>query len=416
MDSQQHGCPNGDNHVSLIGCLNGNAVSNDHRKALVLECWKKWAEAFRSSGYGVDALLTAACLELLGATNRLQLESLKRRLQELRTAEALKLPAEVEDDIRPRLSDSSVWEAVEANLNKKNQFKHFFEKPLQPLKKLIRTAVTSCFPELSGITIVLSNSVNHHAWLVYRYVETAPRSNGQAKQPSAAADRCISFDTFREEEEPVPTYHHCREEIDGDRGYRYLLFMFKKGTFSRFWTFDLSFRRWEELVADRDREQTVNMSGRIFGSIRALLSKDTFRDFRRLLVVTPDQLRRPQARAVLEWIANREQSWKLEFRSKTIETRLLVYSDKVVQHELLSDMERWNDFALFLGGDQDVALIEPALRNPEDHEDHESVRFALDYNPEVIRPREQTFNKWWERKETKTLAVALEELLHSPNP
>lgn len=177
---------------------------------------------------------------------------------------------------------------------------------------------------------------------------------------------------FASREEPSLLTPNCDTQVSYERFYKLLLYMFRHESFRKFRAFDLAFGRWEELLRT-DQDQTLNISNEIFEAMTQMFGDERCRDFRRILVIPPEQLQEAKAQSVLERIDQREASWRDDHPALNVETRVLVYPP-ASNRETRRRIRELHDFAVFDGERDKLSLIETSLSSPTDNTAHPVCR------------------------------------------
>ena len=208
------------------------------------------------------------------------------------------------------------------------------------------------------------------------------------------------LDRYESEQEPH-LERRGRTRVTGERAYNVLLHMFRRESFEEFLAFDLAFRRWEELLDQRET-QVVNYSKQIITHIDALLEERRCQRFRRALFIDPDLVDRERAVRVLEILADREERWRKLHRVE-VETRVYLSTRK---DTLRPRIAAAHDFAAFRGK-EDLAIVETTRTSPADEEAEHPQCDIVTESGEVARLQE-IFDEFWER--TLSLGEAITEL------
>lgn len=195
--------------------------------------------------------------------------------------------------------------------------------------------------------------------------------------------------------------------VSFDRAYKLLLYMFKYESFRQFRAFDLAFERWEELLK-QDLFQTFNVSNEIFDSVDRLLDEGRCPDFRRILVVTFDQLKKPSSTETLRRFLEQEEVWRAQCGGVTVETRLVLYPD-ASSRETRDWIRQLHDFALFTGDQEAIAIIETTLTSPTDQVS--SPEFVIATSPDTATRLAGAFDGFWRSSLSLTQVLARLEAL-----
>lgn len=165
-------------------------------------------------------------------------------------------------------------------------------------------------------------------------------------------------------EEPSLIGVGCNATVSFERAYKLLLYMFQNEKFDEFRAFDLAFERWGELLRP-DHVQTFNIANEIIESMSSLFSQNRCKNFRRILVISYDQLRSGAALQVFQKFQEQEAEWRLLYKDLIIETRVFIYPDKS-NPETRQKIRRLHDFALFSSKEESLAIVETTLTAPTD--------------------------------------------------
>ncbi|MGN6588632.1 MAG: nucleotide-binding protein [Solirubrobacterales bacterium] len=204
--------------------------------------------------------------------------------------------------------------------------------------------------------------------------------------------RCAYLQRFATKEEPSLLAPNCDTSVSYERSYKLLLYMFRHETFTQFRAFDLAFNRWEELLQS-EHDQTVNISNEIFESLTRMLDEGRCKDFRRILVVTLDQLRSRSAEKVLRRIDEREVEWRAEHADAKIETRVLIYPP-AGNRDTRRRIRELHDFAVFIGERDTLSLIETSLGTPTDLTDDPECRVVS--ARDTAKHLSEEFDDFWQ--------------------
>lgn len=400
-------------------CPVETGVSDAHRSALVKEAWVLLGERVGGEPAGRDDLLSALCLTLLETAPRIDLDRLPHvcgsdpKADESPTGHA-RSPIAHAAGVRDALRRSSV-ECVEGltgwltaddgvivgaaeSLSNRSYKRHAFNTILRPFRDLIDRAASAVVRHSSRRTIMLkSHYVQSPPFVRLEYVNAGARGRAAKHGRGNPASGSTFFDDFMAKEEHRPEFTDGVATIVGHRGYRFLLHMFACQAFPRYRALDLTFRRWEELAAAGGPVQTLNVSEGIFANIGTLLEDGRCMDFRRILVVTEEQLALPFARPVLEQIRAREANWCERFGTDVVRTRVLLYPSRGLKTDLINKIRDCQDFAMFLGGKENLALVEVGMTNPNNTSDVSTAVFHLNKNNAALRSREAYFDEFWDR-------------------
>lgn len=168
---------------------------------------------------------------------------------------------------------------------------------------------------------------------------------------------------YAEKEEPV-IYSKKSINIDNERAYNLLLYMFNNEIFNDFRAFDLAFNRWEELI-QLDLSQTFNISFEIFEAMNSLLMKNRCTSFKRILVIDRSKLSTKKTFEVLSFFKDKEDNWNKILDTNVVQTKIYIYSEKGNSNNI-GRIKKMNDFALFSGSEGQYSIIETTLTSPND--------------------------------------------------
>ena len=146
-------------------------------------------------------------------------------------------------------------------------------------------------------------------------------------------------------EEPPLIGVGCSTTINVERAYRLLIHMFRNEQFGDFRAFDMAFEGWGELLG-LGCMQTFNISNEIIESMNSLFSQEGCTRFRRILVISPEQLIRPTTIEILKKFQEQEESWRNQHTHLSIETKVFIYPDIAHAHTR-SRIRELHDFAIF---------------------------------------------------------------------
>jgi hypothetical protein len=233
---------------------------------------------------------------------------------------------------------------------------------------------------------------------------TAPacRQIQQQMERLLARRACGYLKRYVEREEPSLLDGGGNTRVSYERFYQILLYMFENEVVDQFSAFDLAFDRWIGLL--RPSEDPFNVPNEIFRALDCFFAHNPRCDFRRILVVTKEQLGNPEAAHVLTRFAERETHWRTSFPELFVETRVLVYPDQgqVTQRRI----RQLQDFALFQGEDGCFALVEPTLTHPENRVATADCRVVT--HQEEMGDRERGFAGFW--KDSTPIPVLLTQM------
>lgn len=189
--------------------------------------------------------------------------------------------------------------------------------------------------------------------------------------------------SFMETVEPVISFDdNNTTKIKSQRAYRLLTHTFKNNSFTHFTALDLAFFRWTEILDDTI---PINISKEILESIEELLKSKRCSTFKRVLVVTKEQLRSVDSLEVLKKINQMESNcneWlKINCEGSSIETRVFIFQEldeieKIADEKnknkfkkIINNIRKFHDHAMFLILDNDnlekgIAIIENDLNQP----------------------------------------------------
>lgn len=203
--------------------------------------------------------------------------------------------------------------------------------------------------------------------------------------------RCGYLQRFAAKEEPSLLTPDCDTSVSYERFYKLLLYMFRDEGFDEFRAFDLAFSRWEELLLT-DRDQTLNISNEIFESMTRMFEEERCQDFRRILVIAPEQLQSDSAESVLERIDEREVRWRTEYPDLVVETRVLIFPPQT-DRETRRRIRDLHDFAVFAGERDTLSLIETSLSTPTDWTEDPECRVVA--SATKARELSDAFDDFW---------------------
>lgn len=215
-------------------------------------------------------------------------------------------------------------------------------------------------------------------------IKRAISNEALQKKPSAYLRRYV------ERNEPPLLLPDLDIRVTYDRGYQILLDMFENEHVDEFCGLDLAFPRWAELLHS-DAAQTRNTSRDIFYRTGMMFEQGRCRSFRRILVVTDEQLHLNGAK-VLRKIDEHEEAWRREHPGATVETRVLPYPPEgSPEARKIANLQ---DFALFKGEAGHLAIVEP-LSAPTDS--LKRPKFSVVTREETTRALELGFEELWKR-------------------
>jgi hypothetical protein len=260
--------------------------------------------------------------------------------------------------------------------------------------------------DLAGINILSYDSSRSDANLVAALASACARMRRVITTHRAGPSDYLRRYVSQEEHTLVdPATSETR--VSFDRAYKLLLYMFKCESFRQFRAFDLAFERWEELLK-QDLFQTFNVSNEIFDSVDRLLEDGRCPDFRRILVVTFDQLKKPSSSETLRRFLQQEESWRARFSGVTVETRIVLYPH-VSSRETRDRIRQLHDFALFTGDQEAIAIVETTLTSPTDRVS--SPEFVVATSPETAIRLGTAFDGFWRSSQSLTMVLARLEAL-----
>lgn len=213
------------------------------------------------------------------------------------------------------------------------------------------------------------------------------------------------FERFYDNMEPDLRKLKDEAEIDYNRSFNLLLYMFREESFKEFRALDLAFNRWEEVFKDDDKvsSQITNYSKDIISSVKLLIRTGRCTNFRRILALPIGSIT-PQTRRILEKMQHAENEVKDLLKKKNInginETRIL----NVDPLSYSSEFRQYNDFALFTGEDEEFAIIERSLTKPNITPD--SPLCIISKNKSKLKSRKDFFDLLWDSE-----AVPIEQFI-----
>jgi hypothetical protein len=220
--------------------------------------------------------------------------------------------------------------------------------------------------------------------------------------------RCGYLVRFASTEEPSLLQPNCDTHVSYDRAYRLLLYMFRHESSREFRAFDLAFERWEELLRP-DYQQTLNISNEIFESMERMFEEGRCRHFRRILVITCEQLHKKSAEEVLLRIDGLERGWREAYAGLLLETRVLIYPS-VNSPDTRRKIRELHDFAVFHGEPDTLAIIETTLGTPTDRVEVPECRVVA--SPAVAGELADAFDDFW--RSSRAIPQVLAELRAEP--
>lgn len=152
--------------------------------------------------------------------------------------------------------------------------------------------------------------------------------------------------------------------ISYERAYRLLIYMLQNEKFKDYMAFDLAFERWDELLR-QNHMQTCNIANEIFESMTSLFSHHGCENFRRIIVISSDQLKSKTAAQILGKFQEQETAWKFQYKGLNVETKVYIYPDKQ-SIETRRKIQKLHDFALFSDKKESLAIVETTLTAPTD--------------------------------------------------
>jgi Predicted nucleotide-binding protein containing TIR-like domain len=208
---------------------------------------------------------------------------------------------------------------------------------------------------------------------------------------SQQTDSCGYLTRYIAREEHSLVGGGAETRISFERAYKLLLYMFQRESFHQFRAFDLAFERWEELLK-RNLFQTFNFSNEIFDSVGHLLKEGRCPTFRRILVVTFDQLKKPSSTETVRRFLEQETAWRTQLPNIDVETRIFLYPD-VYNRETRDRIRQLHDFALFSGEEEQFAIVETTLTSPTDRVS--APEFLVTTSIERINQLKAAFEDFW---------------------
>lgn len=196
---------------------------------------------------------------------------------------------------------------------------------------------------------------------------------------------------YMEQKEPSFLGAECHAQVDEKWAYGLLLHMFRLERVDQFRAFDLAFNRWQELLDPVDF-QTFNISHEIFEAVGRMFEEGRCRTFRRILVVSNNQLRKRSAIGVLRKFQEQEDQWRARYGKIIVETRVHIYLGSL-SPETSARIRRLHDFALFAGDDGKLAIVETTLTAPEDQV--KTPEFQITTMDRTVKEREIGFEEFW---------------------
>lgn len=194
--------------------------------------------------------------------------------------------------------------------------------------------------------------------------------------------------------------------VNYERAYKLLIYMLQKEKFKDYMAFDLSFERWGELLC-QNHMQTCNIANEIFESMTRLFYDHRCDNFRRILIVSPDQLNSKIAVQVLGKFQEQETAWRLQYKDLKVETKVYIYPDKN-SPETRRKIQQLHDFALFYDQKESLAIVEMTTSPIDYIENPESLIITAHHELEI---KKNGFEDFWRasKKISSLLTVNSEE-------
>jgi hypothetical protein len=222
-------------------------------------------------------------------------------------------------------------------------------------------------------------------------------------KPGSMAIGCRFIDGFTQKIEPPLFLPGGFQEVDFERSYRFLRYMFVEERFDRFVAFDLAFLRWSELIPQPSDGQVVNISREIFACMEDLFASERCKTFRRIIVVKQDEYESPEGKSIRNLIKEKEDLIRPKLNlSQIFETRVVIVPPRptgtrfAALNRLKGSMKMLGDFAIFdeVGPPgTSMAIIEPGMQVPSRGEEPGMCR--LDVRTDEVTRRLEFFEKVW---------------------
>lgn len=213
---------------------------------------------------------------------------------------------------------------------------------------------------------------------------------------------CSYLKKYVEQEEPSLLKENCEVSVNFERAYNLLLYMFQNQIFKSFCAFDLAFGRWEELLRSNDYAQTFNISNEIFESMDKMFGEKRCKSFKRILVITTEQLKRNSSQTVLEYINTEEKNWHTKYPDVFVETKIFRYPESR-NLDTQKKIAKLHDFAVFYNDNEVLSIIETTLTSPFDKVTNPQCQ--INTVREKAERLNQEFDFFWTR------SVAIDKIL-----
>ena len=171
------------------------------------------------------------------------------------------------------------------------------------------------------------------------------------------------------QEEPPLLSPNRDVRVGYQRGYKLILHMFRTENIHSVCAFDLAFERWNELLRS-EYSQALNISNELFQAIERMFEQGRCNFFRRILVISHEQLNGRNAPMLLNKFKEQESAWSTKYPQASVQTKVLIYPDKS-NFKTREEIQRLHDFVVFSGNDgEKLAVVETTLTSPNDRVEH----------------------------------------------